>query len=321
MELSSAIAQTSLTEEKRRVSIIGLSFFLLMFITAALQIMIGGAIGVFAESITPEPWFIWVLSTVPLYLIALPLCLLVIKNVDSMPIERRSFGAARFMVCLIICFGVMYAGNLVGLGITELLNYLVNVQPTNIIAEAVGSSTYLWTLLFAVLLVPIGEEFVFRKLLIGKMIRYGEKSAVFYSALFFALFHGNLNQFFYAFTLGAVFGYVYVKTGKLRYTIVMHMIINFVGTTFASVYTTSSSDSILAMMLIGLLVLFVFAIGIAGIVLLIVLRKRILFENGMLMLPRGKRFSTLWLNTGAILFVLTCLCLFVFNYMGRAGLL
>lgn len=223
------------------------------------------------------------------------------------------------MVCLLICFGTMYAGNLIGIGINALLNSLVDTAPSNIILEAVLGSNPFWTLLFAVLLVPIGEEFIFRRLLIGKMIRYGEKSAVFYSALFFALFHGNLNQFFYAFALGAVFGYVYVKTGKLRYTIALHMIINLFGSVIAPAVVYPMDGSMSHMLLAALFGLFVLGVGIAGIVLLIVLRKKIIFENGPVLIPRGRRFSILWLNAGAVLFTLTCLCLFVFNYMSTAS--
>ena len=39
----------------------------------------------------------------------------------------------------------------------------------------------------------------------------------------------NLFQFFYAFLLGLMFGYVYTRTSKLRYSTAMHMIINFNG--------------------------------------------------------------------------------------------
>lgn len=45
----------------------------------------------------------------------------------------------------------------------------------------------------------------------------------------FGAFHLNLYQFFYAFFLGAVFGYIYVKTGRLRYTIALHATVNFLG--------------------------------------------------------------------------------------------
>ena len=45
----------------------------------------------------------------------------------------------------------------------------------------------------------------------------------------FGLFHGNLNQFVYTFLVGAFWAFIYVKTGRLRYTIYLHMALNFMG--------------------------------------------------------------------------------------------
>ena len=55
------------------------------------------------------------------------------------------------------------------------------------------------------------------------------KADIVFSALMFGLFHMNLYQFFYAFLLGLVFGYVYLRTRRLRYTVFMHMSINAIG--------------------------------------------------------------------------------------------
>jgi membrane protease YdiL (CAAX protease family) len=43
------------------------------------------------------------------------------------------------------------------------------------------------------------------------------------SAFTFAVYHGNFTQFFYAFGLGILFAFIYSKTGKLRYTVFLHM--------------------------------------------------------------------------------------------------
>ena len=47
--------------------------------------------------------------------------------------------------------------------------------------------------------------------------------------LFFALFHGNFYQFFYALLLGMVFAWLYSSTGRIRYNIMLHMLINLMG--------------------------------------------------------------------------------------------
>lgn len=49
---------------------------------------------------------------------------------------------------------------------------------------------------------PIFEEILFRKILIDKTIKYGARISIIISALLFGLFHGNVNQFFYAFLMG-----------------------------------------------------------------------------------------------------------------------
>ena len=43
----------------------------------------------------------------------------------------------------------------------------------------------------------------------------------------------NVFQFFYAFGLGLMFGYVYTRTSRLRYSVAMHMLINLNGSVLA----------------------------------------------------------------------------------------
>ena len=89
---------------------------------------------------------------------------------------------------------------------------------------------------------PIIEELIFRKLLIDRISPFGEKTAIFASALAFGLVHGNFSQFFYAFAIGLLFGYIYVKTRNILYTIVLHMFVNgFCGV--LSGYITSKIDT------------------------------------------------------------------------------
>ena len=88
----------------------------------------------------------------------------------------------------------------------------------------------MWTVvLYMVICAPIMEEFVFRKLIVDRTVRYGQGAAVIMSGLMFGLFHGNLNQFVYACSLGMFLAFLYVKTGNIKITIALHMMINFVG--------------------------------------------------------------------------------------------
>jgi membrane protease YdiL (CAAX protease family) len=120
--------------------------------------------------------------------------------------------------------------------------------------------------------------------------------------------HGNLSQFFYAFGLGLLLGYVYARTGKLRYSIGLHMIINFMGSfvgililrlsesldlpalsnmnpaDYASVFE-SLGAKIWLLLAIGLYGFVIFSLFIAGLVFLIRGRKQIVLTKAQFMIP------------------------------------
>ena len=85
-------------------------------------------------------------------------------------------------------------------------------------------------LLLGCVIAPVCEEYLFRGLLLNRLRPYGEQFAVWASALCFGLFHGNLSQFFYACAIGVLFAGVVLKTGRLRQAMLLHALINFVGT-------------------------------------------------------------------------------------------
>ena len=195
--------------------------------------------------------------------------------------------------------------------------------------DYIGGSSLILQVLCMVILAPLFEELVFRRTLIDRMRPYGEKLAVVTTAAMFALFHGNLSQMFYAFTLGLVFGYVYVRTGKLRYTVGLHMLINLLGGVVGPLLTDWAGDALdledvsrlaeaeltpgaLALGAYGLLMI---VAAIAGLVLLIARAKRVRFQPAPLELPRGKRFSTAWLNPGMLLFTAACLLMVVSTFL------
>lgn len=96
----------------------------------------------------------------------------------------------------------MYLANLLGTLVTMILGIVKGSMVSNNLLQIV-TSNHIWANIIVVgILAPIIEEYVFRKLLIDRTIKYGEGIAVLTSALMFALFHGNLNQFAYAFVLG-----------------------------------------------------------------------------------------------------------------------
>ena len=168
-----------------------------------------------------------------------------------------------------------------------------------------------------VLCAPVFEEFIFRKLLIDRAAVYGEGVAVVLSGVMFGLFHGNLNQFAYAFLLGIFFGFIYVKTGKIRYTVILHMVINFMGSVVSTwvmnamnaektiealqLFQSNPDEGMAALqsvlpglLLVGIYVLLIFGVVIAGIVLLIVKRRKFRLMPGEVVIPKENGFRRSW---------------------------
>ena len=73
----------------------------------------------------------------------------------------------------------------------------------------------------------IFEELFFRKWILNSSKRYGNLFAVVFSALLFGLYHMNIPQGIFAFLIGILFGVIAVKTGGIKYTVILHFLNNF----------------------------------------------------------------------------------------------
>lgn len=286
------------------------------------------------------PYSMWLLGFAPLYLAAFPVGLAVAHRTPAFLPERGTMTAGRYLCVILICVFVMQVGNIAGLVLQELVRGVLGGDPVNPLESFANDRSLPLRILFLVILAPLIEEFFFRRVLIDRMRPYGEKLAVVTSAAMFGLFHGNLAQMFYAFTLGLVFGWVYLRTGRLRYTVGLHMIINFFfGVLSAEIIkwagpaleeleklsdptaaTAADVSALSALLTPGVIAYFLylfllFAAMIAGLVLLIVRGRRVRFQPTPLELPRGQRFSTAWVNVGMILFSAICVASVVLNIL------
>ena len=307
---------------------LALSAILLLATAAQLALMLVPKL-IWGENILiNSSWGKWFISFAPLYLIAIPGGLLILRQLPAQTPADQKLGGKRFWVILPICFCLMYGGNLIGNLLSMLLsggnaqnaivNYAMDTNPLKI--------------LVMVILAPLLEEFVFRKQIIDRTARYGEKTAVVLSALTFGLIHQNLFQFFYAFGLGLIFGYIYIRTGRLRYPVVLHSIINFMGAVVApwimtvvdldalsNIDPNASTEQIMALygeILPGLVIYLGYAFllmqtALVGLVLLIIKFKKAQWQEAEEQLPPGTAAKTVYLNPGMVLFVVLCLAAFV----------
>ncbi len=310
-----------LKEAKRTFSRLGLSCFTMTLLASLGQ----AALAILFPAAVTHPYLMWVISFAPIYLLGIPLGLLMMRKAKPVKLSKASIAPGKMVKIVFISIFMMYAGNLLGQLVTGLFGAWIGTSQEPGIMDLITEESLAMKLLFIVVLAPIVEEFVFRKQLIERMAPYGEKLAVVLSALIFGLFHGNFSQFFYAFALGLVFGYVYLKTGKLRYSIGLHMGINFMGSVFSSwllenLGTFNAAGELgninfpVFLVFCGYLV-FLLVGFIVGLVLLCRNARHATYGTTPLELPRGTKFKTAYLNTGMILFLLACLTMFVLSLL------
>ena len=252
----------------------------------------------------------------PMYAIAMPLMALLIRTVPAVSLEKKKMTAGQWILTFLMCYGGTYVSNYVGIILTQVIGAIKGSPVSNNMVEVATSSNILVNFFIMVICAPIAEELLFRKLLIDRTVKYGEATAILFSGLMFGLFHGNLNQFVYAFVLGLFFGFIYVKTGNIRYTILLHMLVNFLGSVVGviilnwlgdefinalsdtSLLMTYAMDNMPKIMTHFIYIILLLGIAIAGIVLLIVNARKIHFQPGEVTIPKGKRFSTTVVNVG-----------------------
>ncbi len=164
-----------------------------------------------------------IVGTVCTYVFGAGVCALLMSLADKSPVKRRDIGAPAFFEALFISFALMFIGNIAGIALTTVFG------GDTMLIDRSFSGNIAVTAVSVALAAPVVEELIFRRMLIPRLMRFGERTAVLFSALAFAVMHGNFLQFFYAFGFGILCGYVFVRTGNVLYTIALHMTINTAG--------------------------------------------------------------------------------------------
>lgn len=127
-------------------------------------------------------------------------------------------------------------------------------------------------LLTMALIPAICEEFLFRGIVLGGLLNGAKNKkakilCVVLSALMFALIHQSALQLVYPFIMGCVFGLVYMYTGNLIYSIILHFVSN--GVVVVANYinsvngVTSTAITYNASFILGAVALLVLALALA----------------------------------------------------------
>lgn len=312
-------------ENKKQFSKLGFFFLLGVVFMKLMQKGASCLVSEFRPEWIEDPNMNMLLSIALQYLIGMPVLILLIKRIPAEKVKTNTMKIGHFFIALMMAFALAIVSNIAGNIFTAIVGLFRGQMVKNVALELGANTSLLLNFVFMVLCAPIYEEYIFRKLVVDRTIRFGQGVAIVVSGLMFGLAHGNLNQFAYAFTVGMFFAFIYVKTGKMRYSVAMHVIFNFLSGVLLTgamrymnfdAYTKAAlagdvplamqtiMDALPAWIVMFVLVFAEYAAGIAGLVLLIVYRKKFRIEPGEITIPRKERFATIILNVGMILYCL-----------------
>ena len=215
---------------RERVSRRGWALVAQMAAMLAVQTALLLAAQALAPALAGSGVFLWLVSVLSAYGAGVPAAWLVLRGTGEAPPQPGApLGPGRFFRSYLAGLGLMYLVNLATLALMGLVGLLRGQTVENPV-DNMADYPLVLNLLLGCVIAPVCEEYLFRGLLLNRLRPYGERFAVWASALCFGLFHGNFSQFFYACAIGVLFAGVVLKTGRLRQAMLLHALINFVGT-------------------------------------------------------------------------------------------
>lgn len=205
-----------------------------------------------------------IIGLVILYVVGLRLFVCITRNILACKYEKKK---ASFKT-IILCFLLQFTAILV-------FTLLVNVSGSNTAASDINAAS-MYMLFMLLVFNPIIEEIVFRKLFADKLLKYGEKFYIFVSSFCFAIVHGvslGIPQIIYTFILGMIWSYLMAKTGDIKLVIIMHALSNLLGSIIVQTLMGIS------MMAAGLYSMLLILLGIIGLILFLVNKKKIILDE------------------------------------------
>lgn len=246
------MTETEIKKHKGVFSRLCLAFVVYLITVEILSFALISLLQKVAPEILSNTNYTLILSSAIQYLIAFPILYLVIKKVPAHKPEGSEFPLKRFLKLAMVGMFLMYIGNYVSSMIMIYMEELLGFVPVNSIETILEQTNPILAIAIVGIIGPIVEELMFRKFFIDRLTPYGEAVAIFFPSLMFGLIHGNLYQFFYAFLLGVAFSYIYIRSGKIIYSTLLHIFVNlFCGVLPAYILTMFNYEEFLQLMADG----------------------------------------------------------------------
>lgn len=168
---------------------------------------------------------------------------------------RKYWSGISFQVIiglLFLAFGLQYIAQLVANAIGWFFPELMAIYNDLMNTTGYNEMTII-LVVYSLLLAPIGEELAFR----GLTMRFARQALPFWAAnifqaALFGLMHLNVVQGVYAFTMGLFLGWVCKKGHSIKYSIILHILFNVLGTIFIDFFDVTLALHDYAFYLVGI---------------------------------------------------------------------
>ncbi|MBQ9894344.1 MAG: CPBP family intramembrane metalloprotease [Ruminococcus sp.] len=152
----------------------------------------------------------------------------------------------------------------ISLGVEDIFTkYGYSTEVQDMEGYAVTKLGFVISIVYTCIIAPVTEEFFFRGMLLKVFSKANQRFAVFATAVFFGLAHGNLPQFLLAFLLGIFLAHITLKHGSIIPSIVVHIFVNTFVTVMGELDLSGDMELVLnlsleALAAFGLLMLLIF---------------------------------------------------------------
>ena len=156
---------------KKSFSGLGFRFLIGTLVIYAVQMGVMTIVGAVKPEWLQDTTISLILAVLPLYLVGMPVLIAVVKRMPGEAPAKKSITPGQFVLALIMCFALMYCGNLVGTLITTVVGALKGSAVDNALMTYATGSNMIVTFLYMVICAPILEEYIFRKLIVDRTVK------------------------------------------------------------------------------------------------------------------------------------------------------
>lgn len=223
--------------------------------------------------------------------IVLLICVLIFFAVYKTNPVEAGLRKTQFVPCLIgvlFCFSLQFTTGIPESIFDSFLS-LFGYETSSVIEDIPMEGGLLFLALFTIAVLPaIGEEFIFRGIILESTKKLGTAQACIINGLLFSLFHCNPSQTCYTFLMGAGWALVAIRCNSIWPTVIAHFLNNAYSVLmmYAMQYMNFNIEAI-PLEVSGLIMLAAFTCTIGGLVYFLSVNKT---GNE----PRSQRSAPLW---------------------------